>query len=69
MQIEFQTQRLSLRFFMLMLVLFVLQVGYGLLLSVQQTDPTVLAGVMNFNVARAEHLKDGGILDQIYVNR
>jgi len=59
MQIEFQTQRLSLRFFMLMLVLFVLQVGYGLLLSVQQTDPTVLAGVMNFNVARAEHLNLG----------
>lgn len=59
MQIEYQTQRLSLRFFMLMLVLFVLQVGYGLLLSVQQADPTVLAGVMNFNVARAEHLNLG----------
>ena len=59
MQIEFQTQRLSMRFFMLMLVLFVLQVCYGLLLSVQQTDPTVLAGVMNFNVARAEHLNLG----------
>jgi len=59
MQIEFQTQRLSMRFFMLMLVLFVLQVGYGLLLSLQQTDPTVLAGVMNFNVARAEHLNLG----------
>lgn len=59
MQIEYQTQRLSLRFFMLMLVLFVIQVGYGLLLSVQQVDPTVLAGVMNFNVARAEHLNLG----------
>jgi nitric oxide reductase subunit B len=59
MQIEYQTQRLSLRFFMLMLVLFVIQVGYGMLLSVQQIDPTVLAGVMNFNVARAEHLNLG----------
>ena len=59
MQIEFQTQRLSLRFFMLMLVLFVFQVGYGLLLSVQQVDPTVLAGVVNFNTARAEHLNLG----------
>ncbi|WP_108471050.1 cbb3-type cytochrome c oxidase subunit I [Rhodanobacter thiooxydans] len=59
MQIEYQTQRLSLRFFMLMLVLFVIQVGYGLLLATQQVDPTVLAGVMNFNVARAEHLNLG----------
>ena len=59
MQIEYRTQRLSLRFFMLMLVLFVLQVGYGLLLSVQQADPTVLAGVVSFNTARAEHLNLG----------
>ncbi|HET8942878.1 MAG TPA: cbb3-type cytochrome c oxidase subunit I, partial [Rudaea sp.] len=59
MQIQFQTQRLSLRFFMLMLVLFVLQVGYGLLLSAQQVDPTILASVLNFNTARAEHLNLG----------
>ncbi|MEO5963566.1 MAG: cbb3-type cytochrome c oxidase subunit I [Thermomonas sp.] len=59
MQIEYQTQRLSLRFFMLMLVMFVIQVGYGMLLSVQQVDPTVLAGVVNFNTARAEHLNLG----------
>ena len=59
MQIQYQTQRLSLRFFMLMLVLFVFQVAYGLLLSVQQVDPTVLAGVVNFNTARAEHLNLG----------
>lgn len=59
MQIQYQTQRLSLRFFMLMLVLFVIQVGYGMLLATQQVDPTVLAGVMNFNVARAEHLNLG----------
>jgi len=59
MQIEYQTQRLSLRFFMLMLVLFIIQVGYGMLLATQQVDPTVLAGVMNFNVARAEHLNLG----------
>lgn len=59
MQIEYQTQRLSMRYFMLMLVLFVCQIGYGLLLSVQQVDPTVLAGVMNFNTARAEHLNLG----------
>jgi len=59
MQIEYQTQRLSLRFFMLMLVLFLIQVAYGLLLATQQIDPTVLAGVMNFNIVRAEHLNLG----------
>lgn len=59
MQIQYQTQRLSLRFFMLMLVLFALQVVDGLILATQQVDPSVLQGVMNFNVARAEHLNLG----------
>jgi nitric oxide reductase subunit B len=59
MQIEYRTQRLSLRFFMLMLVLFLIQVGYGLILAAQQVEPTLLAGVLNFNVARAEHLNLG----------
>ena len=59
MQIQFQTQRLSMRFFMLMLVLFVLQVIDGLILATQQVDPSVLVGVMNFNVVRAEHLNLG----------
>lgn len=58
-KIQYQTQRLSLRFFMLMLVLFVFQAGFGMLLALQQIDPTLLAGVFNFNVARAEHLNLG----------
>ena len=58
-QIQYQTQRLSLRFFLLMLVLFVVQVGAGLTLSAQQIDPTLLSGVLNFNVIRAEHLNLG----------
>jgi nitric oxide reductase subunit B len=57
--IQYQTQRLSLRFFMLMLVLFLVQVGFGLILGVQQADPTFLAGTLNFNVVRAEHLNLG----------
>ena len=57
--IEYQTQRLSLRFFMLMVVLFFVQVGFGLLLAAQHIDPTLLAGTLNFNVARAEHLNLG----------
>ncbi|MEO7198769.1 MAG: cbb3-type cytochrome c oxidase subunit I [Dokdonella sp.] len=59
MQIQYETQRLSLRFFMLMLVLFVIQVGYGLLLSVQQVDPSVLSGMVSFNTARGQHLNLG----------
>jgi nitric oxide reductase subunit B len=57
--IQYQTQRLSLRFFMLMLVLFLVQVGFGLILGVQQADPTFLAGTLNFTVVRAEHLNLG----------
>ena len=59
MHITYETQRLSFRFFMLMLVLFSLQVVYGLILSVQQVDPSILQGVLNFNVARAAHLHLG----------
>lgn len=59
MKITYQTQRLSMRFFMLMLLLFALQIGYGLLLALQQADPLFLSGVVNFNVARASHLSLG----------
>ncbi len=59
MQIQYATQRLSLRFFMLMLVLFLVQVAFGLILAVQHADPTFLAGILNFNVVRAEHLNLG----------
>lgn len=59
MQIQYQTQRLSLRFFMLMLALFLIQVGYGLLLAAQHVDPTLQAGTLNFNVTRALHLNLG----------
>lgn len=59
MQIQYNTQRLSLRFFMLMLVLFLAQVAFGLILALQHADPTFLAGTLNFNVVRAEHLNLG----------
>src|SRR3546814_440992 len=48
-----------MRFFMLMLVLFIVQVVFGLLLALQHVDPTLLSGVLNFNIARAEHLNLG----------
>ncbi len=59
MQIQFQTQRLSMRFFILMLILFLAQLGFGLLLIAQHSDPTLLSGVLNFNVVRAEHVNLG----------
>ncbi|MDT3684205.1 MAG: cbb3-type cytochrome c oxidase subunit I [Pseudorhodoplanes sp.] len=55
-RIEYTTQRLSLRFFMVMLVLFFVQTGLGLLLSAQHIDPTLLAGTLSFNVIRTQHL-------------
>ena len=54
--LKYRTQRLSLRFFMLMLVLFFLQTVFGLLLAVQHIDPSLLSGTLNFNIVRAEHL-------------
>lgn len=59
MQIQYQTQRLSLRFFMLMLVLFIFQAIDGLILATQHIDPAIFQGVMNFNVTRAAHLSLG----------
>ena len=58
-QIQYQTQRLSMRFFMLMLVLFVIQVGFGMLLAVQHIDPSLLSDKLSFNIARSEHLNLG----------
>jgi nitric oxide reductase subunit B len=43
----------------LMLVLFAVQVVYGMILVTQHVDPTVFEGVMNFNVVHAEHLNLG----------
>src|SRR3546814_8938496 len=51
-QIQYRTRRLSMRFFMLMLVLFVVQVAFGMLLAVQHIDPALLAGTLNFNIAQ-----------------
>ncbi len=58
-QIEYRTQRLSRPFFVLMLVLFLFQVGFGLLIAAQHVDPRLLSGVLNFNILRAEHTNLG----------
>ncbi len=59
--IQYETQRLSMRFFLLMLVLFIVQALLGLLLAAQQADPTLLSGVFSFNIARSEHVGLGVI--------
>src|SRR5690606_277081 len=53
--IEYETQRLGLRFFLVMLVLFFFQTVFGLMLATQHVDPTLLAGILNFNVIRSQH--------------
>jgi len=58
-RIEYNTQRLSMRFFLVMLILFLFQTGFGLLLAMQHIDPTLLSGVLNFNVVRVQHLNLG----------
>ena len=58
-QIDYHTQRLSLRFFLLMLILFGFQVLFGLLIAVQHVDPRLLSGMLNFNILRAEHTNLG----------
>lgn len=58
-RIAYETQRLSLRFFLLMLVLFLVQTFFGLLIAAQHIDPTLLSGTLNFNVARTEHTNLG----------
>lgn len=56
---SYRTQRLSLRFFLLMLVLLLVQVALGVLLSLQHADPTLLSGTMNFNITRSQHVNLG----------
>src|SRR5699024_9661567 len=58
-EIQYKTQLLAYRFFMSMLILFAVQILFGLLLAVIQMDPNLLKEVINFNVARAYHLNLG----------
>ncbi len=57
--IQYQTQRLSVRFFLLMLVLLLVQVVLGVVLSLQQADPALLSGTLNFNITRSQHVNLG----------
>ncbi|HSQ64312.1 MAG TPA: cbb3-type cytochrome c oxidase subunit I [Polyangiaceae bacterium] len=59
MEIQYRSQRLAYGFFVSMLVLFLVQVAFGLLLAAIQWDPYLLQGVLHFNVARAFHLNLG----------
>jgi nitric oxide reductase subunit B len=59
LQIKYQTQAMSLPFFNLMLVLFILQTLFGLLIGVIHVDPEQFSGLMSFNIMRAEHTNLG----------
>ncbi len=56
MKLQFKTQKLSYGFFVSMLIFFIIQISFGLLLAIMHLDPTILQGTLNFNVARAFHL-------------
>ncbi|MDE3090644.1 MAG: cbb3-type cytochrome c oxidase subunit I, partial [Chloroflexota bacterium] len=54
-QVKYPSQRLAQPFFITMLIFFLVQIGYGLTLALQQIDPYFLQGISNFNVNRATH--------------
>ena len=56
MEIKYKTQQLSYPFYVSMLIFFALQIFFGLLLALIQMDPSLLKGILNFNVVRAFHL-------------
>ncbi len=69
MQIEYETQRLSLRFFMLMLVLFIFQVVYGMILAAQQVDPTLLVGYTELQRGPRRASQPGHHVDRVRLHR
>jgi nitric oxide reductase subunit B len=54
--LQYRSQRSAAPFFVTMVLLFLLQVAWGMTLALQQLDPFFLQGSLNFNVARALHL-------------
>ena len=55
-EVKYPSQRLAYPFFITMVILFLLQILYGLTIALQQVDPYFLQGILNFNVNRATHL-------------
>lgn len=53
---EYPSQKLARPFFTTAIVLFSIQISYGLLMALQQVDPYLLRNVANFNINRAVHL-------------
>ncbi len=52
---KYPSQRLAYPFFITMAILFLLQIIYGLTIALQQVDPYLLQGILNFNVNRSTH--------------
>lgn len=59
LHVRYASQRVAAPFFVSAMVFFLLQLLYGLTLALQQVDPLLLQGFLNFNVARASHLNLG----------
>lgn len=56
LEMKYPTQRLARPFFITMLIFFLLQITYGLVMALQQVDPFFLQGIINFNINRATHV-------------
>ncbi len=59
LELKHPSQRVAGPFLVTAVVLFLVQVAWGLVLAMQQVDPLLLQGIVNFNVARALHLNLG----------
>ncbi|HET7091071.1 MAG TPA: cbb3-type cytochrome c oxidase subunit I [Anaerolineae bacterium] len=56
LELKYPSQRLAYPFFVTMLIFFLLQITYGLMIALQQVDPYFLQGILNFNVNRSTHV-------------
>src|SRR5512138_2353645 len=56
LEMKYPSQRLAYPYFVTVLVLFMLQITYGLIIAVQQVDPFFLQGILNFNINRSTHI-------------
>ncbi len=56
LELKYPSQRLAYPYLATVVVLFLIQVAYGLVIALQQVDPLFLQGILNFNVGRATHV-------------
>lgn len=56
LELKYPSQRLTYPFFATAAIIFLVQIAYGLTMALQQVDPYLLQGILNFNVNRSTHV-------------